>query len=271
MNNPIFTGILLIVGIACLVVVAMYFSFNRHLDALEAEIRNPGLVRNARTDLPPEVVALAGRMGARADSASGFVTFEQSGQMWQTPGGKPMDFTARQIVGIDATAFVWRAAMGRPASTIVADYFVAGTGGLEVKLLGVFPIASFIGGAAANQGEVLRYLGELPWNPDAILTNRDLDWTVVDATTIKVASGAGADRAEGTIILDDNGLIVTASAPARGYIEKDGRTTMHPWRGRFWDYQHIGGRFMPVQGEVAWGLEAGDFVYWRGRILKWNG
>ena len=271
MMTAIVTSILLVASVLCTVALAMRRRFSTHLYTIEAEIRKPGSERTARTDLPPEVIALASRLGAQAESASSFATFEQSGQMWQTPGGKPTDFTARQIVGVDAPAFLWRAAMGRPASTIVADYFVAGTGGLEVRLLGAFPIVSLIGGAVANQGEALRYLAELPWNPDAILANSALDWTVVDSKMIKVATGAGAERGEVTFTLDDSGLVATASAAARGYAEKGGRITMHPWRGRFWNYQEIGGRFIPLQGEIAWGLEAGEFVYWRAGILKWTG
>ena len=146
----------------------------------------------------------------------------------------------------------------------------AGTGGLEVMLLGAFPIARMIGGAAANQGEVLRYLAELPWCPDAILANRSLDWTVLDAKTIKVATGAGTARGEVTFELDEDGLIARASAPSRIYAEANGRTSERPWRGRFWDYQRTRGRLMPMQGEVAWALDAGDFIYWRGRILDWR-
>ena len=114
-------------------------------------------------------------MGAHTEGTSCFVTFEHSGQIWQTPDGKPTDFTARQIVGVAAPEFVWRATMGHPARVVAADYFVAGTGGLEVILLGAFPMTRM-----------------------------------------------------------------------------------------------IGGRFVPLQGDVAWGLETGDFVHWRGRILKWN-
>jgi hypothetical protein len=94
---------------------------------------------------------------------------------------------------------------------------------------------------------------------------------VFDAKTIKVATGAGAARGEVTFELDDEGLIVRASAPSRVYREANGRTSERPWQGRFWDYQHIKERFMPAQAEVAWRLDAGDFVYWRGRILDWRG
>jgi hypothetical protein len=214
------------------------------------------------------VVALAARMGARAEAAGGSVEFEQSGQMWRTHGGPPSDFTARQTIRHDAPGFLWRAAMGH--AVVVADYFVAGTGGLEVMLLGAFPIARIVGGTAANQGEALRYLAELPWSPDAILINRALDWTVADARTIKVGTGVGAGRCEATFGLDSNGLIVRGSAPSRVYVEK-GRTSARPWHGRFWDYQRVGDRFIPVRGEVAWTLDAGDLVHWRGRILVWDG
>ena len=268
MNPKILTGALLVGGLASVGVLAVRRRFIVRLATLESELRTPGPAPIERTDLPAEVVALAARMGARADVATGFVQLEQSGQMWRTPGGPPSDFTARQTIRHDAPGFLWRAAMGR--TVVVADYFVAGTGGLEVMLLGVFPIARTVGGVAANQGEALRYLAELPWSPDAILVNRALDWTVVDAKSIKVATGVGAERGEVTFDLDEDGRIVRAGAPSRAYAEKGG-TTARPWHGRFWDYQRVGGRFIPIQGEVAWTLDAGDFVYWRGRILVWNG
>jgi len=238
--------------------------FISHLDALDAELREPDGIRETRADLPADVVALATRMGARVVDAPAFVAIEQSGQMWQKPGGKPVAFTARQTIRVGTPGFLWRATMG---SVVVADHLVAGIGGLDVMLLGAFPLARMIGSAAVNRGEALRYLAELPWCPDAILSNTSLDWTVLDAKTIEVATGTGTARGTVTFELDDDGWIVRASAPSRAYAEASGRTSEHPWHGRFWDYQRIGDHFMPMHGEVAWGLPAGDFVYWRGRLL----
>jgi len=240
-----------------------------HLDALDAELRKPVTAIVARYDLPPEVVALASRMGANAKPASSFAEFDQSGQMWWTPGGKPIDFSAHQTVRVDTTEFLWRASTRLPLNVVVADYFVGGTGGLEVMLFGALPLARMIGGAGANRGETLRYLAELPWNPDAILANTALDWTVVNHKTIKVATGNGPERGEVTLTLDENGLIAHASALSRLYVEK-GRTTARPWHGRFWDYQRLDDRLIPMQAEVAWTLDAGEFVYWRRRILIWR-
>lgn len=43
-----------------------------------------------------------------------------------------------------------------------------------------------------------------------------------------------------------------------------------PLGGRFWDYQSVQGRLIPMQAEVAWGLESGVFIYWRGKLFNWK-
>lgn len=98
----IMLGVLLVAGVASVAVLALRQRFTAHLDRLEAELQKPGQAQVARSDLPAEVVALAERMGARGGSASEFSVFDQSGQMWQTPGGKPTDFTVRQTVRFGA-------------------------------------------------------------------------------------------------------------------------------------------------------------------------
>ncbi len=138
-------------------------------------------------------------------------------------------------------------------------------------LTGVFPLARMVGGGDMNQGEALRYLAELPWFPDAILTNRSLDWTVINSKTIKVATGVDdAPRAQVTFELNDNGIVERVSAPSRLYAE-NGRMRPLPWHCRLWDYQTLGGRLIPRQGEAAWILDGVEFVYWRGHISSWSG
>lgn len=269
MMRKIVSGASVLVGVALIPALILRRRFDRHLESLEGELRKAGTSQQDRTDLPPEVAALAARLGAAPGSLSDFVTFEQTGQMWSKPGGVPMNFTARQTVRPDAAGFVWRAVTDLPYHMVIADYFVGGIGGLEVKLLGAFPVAHMVGGAAANRGEVLRYLVELPLSPDAILANHALDWTVVDPNTIKVATGAGASRGEITFVLDEDGLILTASATSRVYLSKDGPSA-RPWHGRFWDYQRAEGRLIPMQAEVAWTLGTGEFIYWRGRNFNWH-
>jgi len=243
--------------------------FTARLDAIAAEIRADKTGLLPRADLPAEVLALAQKLSARSDDLPGVVAFTQSGEMWMAPGAKPTAFTASQIAGVGSAAFLWRAAMNPARAILVADYFVHGRGGLDVKLLGIFPIAHMLGDADMNRGEMLRYLAELPWNPDAILLNPSLDWSVIDPQTLKVATGRGADRAEITFTLNADGLITDARAESRPYADK-GRMIPLPWHGRFWAYESIGSRLMPREGEVAWELDGQEFVYWRGKLLIWT-
>ncbi len=261
-------GIALIALILIGCVLYLRHTFNTHLDLIEMKIHASATNALPRTDLPPEVMALAQKMGARSDGASS-AAFTQSGTMWLSPGGRAMQFTAHQIVGVSTPTFCWRAALGPAGAVLVADYFSEGTGGLEVKLLGAIPLARMVGTPGMNQGEMLRYLAEVPWNPDAILKNTLLDWTVIDSRTIKVASGVGVDHGEITFNLNSHGLIDRISAPSRLYSAQ-GKMIALPWHGRFWDYRNIGGRFLPAQGEVAWVIDGKAFVYWRGSLLSWR-
>ena len=241
--------------------------FEATLNHIDTALRQSRPQHGARTDLPPEVVALAARVGAVAD-AGGFATFEQSGQMWSKPGAKPMAFTAHQTVRADAAGFLWRARFGRPVPMVVADYFQDGTGALEVRVFGAVRVTRGAG-PAFDQGEAVRYLAEIPLNPDAILSNRALEWSVTDARTITVAMGEGAARGEVTFYLDDSGLITGMYTPSRMMLE-GGVAVARPWRGRFWDYQQMGGRLLPLQAEVGWVRQGGDFIYWRGSMLNWR-
>ncbi len=268
MVPKIIVGILLLAAALAGCVVYLRHAFQTHLDQIEAVIRGGEAAPMPPADLPPEVLALAHKMGARSDAPPACAVFTQSGVMWFSPGAKPTKFTARQVAGTRTPGFSWRAALGPAGAILVADYFAQGVGGLEVKLLGAVTLARMVDTAAVNQGEMIRYLAELPWNPDAILANRFLAWTVIDARTLKVAAGAGDMRGEVTFTLGADGLIESISA-SRLYTGK-GQTIPLPWHGRFWDYQNIGGRFLPLQGEVAWVMEGKEFVYWRGRLLRWE-
>jgi hypothetical protein len=236
------------------------------LDALDQRLADAQFITEARTDLQPEVTELATKLGANGADPARFVDVCQTGTMWFKPGGMPRRFTARQRIGTSSTGFVWRAVIGPMGALTVVDSFVAGRGLLEARLFGIIRMAREDGTAALNQGEALRYLAELPWNPDAMLFDHQLEWTVDGPRAIRVATGSGASRAEISFKLDDAGLIETAGAASRAF----GTDKHYPWHGRFWDYQDIDGRRIPMQGEVAWVIDGNDFIYWRGKLESWE-
>lgn len=245
-------------------------NFLRRVDQLQRSLEQKWDAPPSRADLPPEVVALALRLGVPAGARGRLVRLTQSGEMWLKPGAKPLAFTAQQTFAIAKVGFLWQAwfRIGGP-QMLVVDYLVEGEGGLEGRLLSAFPIVRVIGGDITFRGEAMRYLAELMWIPDALLFNPQLEWRVIDARTLAVATGNGARRSEVRIILDDAGDPVRAHADDRP--RADGRViTTCPWFTRGTDYRSIGGRRIPMRGEAGWILDGIEFIYFRGRIESWS-
>jgi hypothetical protein len=219
-------------------------------------------------DLPPEVMRLAERQGATGETCSA-AHFSQTGEMWNAPGGRPLRFRARQVVAGHACRFVWRADF-EPLSLLTAvDFLVGPAAGLLVRLLGVVPVVQIADTADVRRGQMQRYLAELPWAPDAILTNHDLSWSVPSPGRLVASAGQGEDRVGITFDLGDDGLVATAHAEARPKAEGN-QVRYLPWGGRFWDYQLIGGRKIPMQAEVWWVIDGRPFIYWRGHLQSWK-
>jgi hypothetical protein len=218
--------------------------------------------------LPLEVRDLAARLGARGDPALSVVTLRQRGTMRDPPAGRAMRFTARQTICLRHSAFTWRASTGPFGSMSVTDAFKDETGVLEVRALGLVRVAGASGGAALAKGEVMRYLAELAWAPDAMLVNPSLVWTVVDSRTLRVGAGHGEARGEVELRLDEHGRIDCISANDRP--RKEGTVFVErAWVGRFFDYQLHHGRWLPFAGEVGWVLDGQTAIAWRGTILSW--
>jgi hypothetical protein len=122
-------------------------------------------------------------------------------------------------------------------------------------------------GPDTDKGEVIRFLAELAWNPDAILNAPALHWRQIDARTIEVS----VDTRGGTVavrqLFDDQGDIVGIESDDRPYVV-DGKPIPTRWIGRFPEYAQFGAYRAPSRYEVAWVLPAGEFVYFRGTTVS---
>jgi len=219
--------------------------------------------------LPPEVRALALRLGATGSPSLACVTLSQSGTMREGPADRFARFSAKQRIDLRRPNFAWRARTGPLGCISVTDAMRDGEARLEVRLLGLLRIAALRGGEEAAKGEVMRYLAELAWAPDAILLNPALSWQVVDDRRLRLAAGSGAARAEVELGLDGEGRIASVEAADRPRREGD-CFVARPWRGRFMDYRRHEGRWLPFAGEVGWQLEGRWFTAWRGSIGSWS-
>lgn len=211
----------------------------------------------------PDAIRAFATRGVRGDGTlPRQVRVEQTGEMWQHPGARPLRFTAVEEFAVTEVAFTWRARFPIVplVSVHVRDGYGAGRGRMDASVLGV-PVMRRRGpGIALGAG--LRYLAELPWVPHALLANRELEWVELHGHSVEVATCVGTARVAVRLELDEAGDVVAARADER---PRDGDVP-RPWGGVFADYAVVGGVRVPTSAEVSWDLPAGRFVYWRGRV-----
>jgi hypothetical protein len=193
------------------------------------------------------------------------VRFAQVGEMQLKPG-RWLPFAAEQEMAVDRVEFAWRARfrMAPLVSLRVVDWYRDGDGGLAVRLWGRVPVTR-ARGAEVVKGEAMRYLAELPWVPQAMAANRDLEWRAVDESTVEVATPIVGVRVAVLFRFDADGDICRMSAGARGrMVGKE--TVPTPWSGTYTDYESFDGVRVPTKAELAWLLPGGPFTYFRSRL-----
>ncbi|WP_238364964.1 DUF6544 family protein [Mesobacterium pallidum] len=259
-------GLVLLALIALSVLIWGFgaWRLSRLASGLRAEILStpPGEV----PDLPAPVRDWARRMGAMPGAAR--VEFDQRAEMELKPGGGWQAITARQVIGLGAPDFLWQAEMrlGPVPLVRVIDAHVGGRGLLTVRALGALPIGT-VQGPDADLGEAMRYLAELPWAPDAALSNPALRWQVLapDHWRVGLDGGAAVD-----LFLDAAGDVVRISAKARPATDPQGQPTTYDWEGHFTDHAQIGGRRIPRRGEVGYIRDGTYAPYFRGEITEYR-
>jgi hypothetical protein len=115
----------------------------------------------------------------------------------------------------------------------------------------------------------MRYLAELAWAPQAMVTNPALEWQAVDESTVEVATRIARERVAVLLHFDAAGDIVGTSTDARPRMV--GKQVVDtPWSGLFGEYREFNGVRLPTTGEVSWLLADGPFTYFRGRVTGWS-
>lgn len=219
---------------------------------------------------PPEIMRrFAERNGGRTNG-SATVEARQRVQMRLSPGQRFFDMEATLVSGTRRPTFVWEAtaSIAGVVPMRALDSFVGGQGQLEVRVAGVLPIAHATG-PESDKGEIMRFLAELAWNPDAILNASALLWRQIDERTVEVSAPIAGGMAKVRQIFDVNGDILGIEADDRPYFV-EGKPQSMRWIGRFRDYKEFGAYRVPSYGEVAWDLPDGEFLYWRGTILSFG-
>jgi hypothetical protein len=192
------------------------------------------------------------------------VRVRQVGEMWKKPGARAMRFEASEDFAVERVAFTWRARFPivGPLALTVTDGLADGVGRLRVSLLGL-PLQTQRG-PETNLGEAMRYLAELPWAPQAVLANRELEWRSVDERTLEVSCAVASATATVRWTFDAEGDPVRVTGMRPMPVGKAFALTR--WGGDFAEHTAFAGTRVPARGEAWWELATGRFVYWRGRV-----
>ncbi len=226
-------------------------------------------VAATRARIPAAVFDLALRLGAQAETRPASVKLRQIGRMKTRIDARSwMSFSAVQTISTVECGFDWRARLGPLGIVSARDALLDGQGRLDVSLLGLVPLVRAAHSPALVRGELMRYLAELAWAPDAILFNTALRWRIDNAGQFTVSAGEGETASEVRLTLDSEGRIAGMFAADRPR-SASAPILPTPWRGSFSDYRRHAQRWLPFHGEVAWEIEGKEIVYWRGDIVRW--
>lgn len=114
----------------------------------------------------------------------------------------------------------------------------------------------------------MRYLAELPWAPDALLSNDRVSWAEEADNTLRASLHAFGVRDSVLFKLKADETIASVSAEDRPRQEGRGFRE-RPWYGTFEDYRRVSGRSLPHKADVSWDIDGTRLPVWRGALEEW--
>lgn len=216
------------------------------------------------SNLPEPVQAYLRAAGVAGKEYIRTVRLTQKGSFRR--GKRWLPFTAEQYFAADPPGFVWEAKIRffPFVSVTVIDKFVNGRGSLRANVLSVFKVAE-AAGPEADEGELLRFLGEIAWFPTAWLSPF-IEWESVNAHAAKATLRLPGMAVSAVAHFDEEFRL--REVRAKRHMREDGAFVLRHWRGRLSDYQPRAGLLIPMRAKAAWLLESGEQEYFRGEITQ---
>ena len=219
---------------------------------------------------PAAATELARRLGVTLDRGPATIKLRQTGRMKRALDSPSwMGFRAEQTISTTSCAFDWRARFGPLGLVTARDALANGRGRLDIDAFGLLPISHMASTPALLRGELMRYLAELAWAPQAILQNPALRWRDQGPDALVVSAGDGATACDVTLTFNREGRIAGARASDRPR-SVGCQFVPTPWEGEFSDYRQSNGCWIPFSGEVAWVINGQREVYWQGKLTSWE-
>lgn len=192
-----------------------------------------------------------------------------SGEIRQAAGQPWQPFQAQQHVQVEPPGFAWdaRVPVAPLVDVRVLDAYAAGEGRSVARLGGLVGVGGQGGTRQVAQASLMRWLGEAPWYPAALLPGERLGWEARGEDTAVATLVDGGLSVSVEFRFGEDGRILECSALR--WRDVGGATpVLTPWGGRYFDWQRVDGMMIPMSAEVWWAPPEGELVVWRGRIER---
>lgn len=211
-------------------------------------------------DLPPPVQRWLTNSGIVGKEQIYTVRLKQKGLMRIKPEQtKWMETTAEQYFTVNNPAFIWQAdiQMMPMVSLVGRDKFVDGNGHMLIKLLSLINVVDATD-EKINQGTLQRYLAEIIWFPSGALSPY-IKWEMIDATSAKATMSYKGVTGSGVFQFNEQGEFIGFITDR--YMGGGDEATLEKWVIIVKENRTMNGIKVPVEFEVIWKLEAGNFPW----------
>jgi hypothetical protein len=181
--------------------------------------------------------------------------FQMDGRGW-------LPFKADQYFTTDPPGLLWKATfrMAPLVWVVGRDQYRDGEGSIQMRVLSLVPVAHKTGGGL-NQGDLLRYLGELQWFPAGALADY-VSWEAAGNDRAVATMSYGGISASMTFLFDADGRLVEERATRYN----DARGKNEAWTNRNDADREFGGIRVPAAGEARWEYDSSVLPYIRWRV-----
>lgn len=174
------------------------------------------------------------------------------------PSRKWMPIKGQEYFTMEPPGFVW---FGKIRFMSGKDSYYDGVGNLKIRLLSILKVVD-AKGEEANRGELIRWLGETPLFPTALLPSKRFRWEPIDDNSAKAILTDRNLTVEGIFSFNKQGQITQFKA------KRPHNDTSENWTILYGDYNKANGMQIPFEIEALWNLKSGDDSYARFKIDK---
>lgn len=178
-----------------------------------------------------------------------------------------VNIRGEQYATTSTPGFIWK---GTTSLFTARDMYMADKGRLVVSILSLIKVVD-AKGAAYNQGELLRWLGESVLYPTNLLPSKWLKWSAIDSHSARLDFNYKDLSLFYIVTFNDLGEITQLET--KRYMDEKQLAT---WVIKAENYLELNGVKVPTVFEVLWRLEKGDVSYAKFRMtdvrystMKW--